>query len=96
MQRLQKVCEHEVIMAVVNSSLHTWHCSADSRVEMEARGVPIQSVGSGTESFAGIVVRFAGVTVAEEEVEVEEKGQPDARESAVLSGIEIISCSGRY
>jgi hypothetical protein len=45
-----------VIIGVVKSSLQTWHWSADSSVDKDDRGVPIQSVGSGTSPFEGIFV----------------------------------------
>jgi hypothetical protein len=50
------VCRQDVIIGVVKSSLQTWHCSADSREDKDARGVPTQSVGSGTSAFKGILV----------------------------------------
>lgn len=46
-------------MGVVKSSLQTWHCSADSREDNDDRGVPTQSVGSGTSPFEGIFIEAA-------------------------------------
>lgn len=43
-------------MGVVKSSLQTWHCSAASSEDNDSRGVPTQSVGSGTSALKGIVV----------------------------------------
>jgi hypothetical protein len=55
MHRLQNVCEQVVIIGVLNSSLQTWHRSADSSVDSDERGVPIQSVGSETVSLGCIL-----------------------------------------
>lgn len=44
-------------MGVWKSSLQTWHWSADSSEDNDARGVPIQSVGSDTTSFESIFKR---------------------------------------
>ena len=57
MHKLQNVCEQDVIMGVLKSSLQTWHWSADSNEDSDERGVPIQSVGSDTASLGCILQR---------------------------------------
>jgi hypothetical protein len=55
MHREQNVCPQLVVMGVLNGSLQTWHRRPASTGARPARGVPFQSVGSGT--FTSISVR---------------------------------------